>query len=112
MAKKRKLIGKDESPKKSPEQKVKEIGDDLKYVRNITPRKKKKLDKSELLKLMKEKGKESMDPDHEALIKYIFPQNDLTPQENRNKNYTRKRIKTAIDLILAYCDVYPKKEVK
>ena len=77
----------------------------------ITPTRKsktKKLDKNELLKLMKEKGKESIDPDHEELIKYIFPKNDLNPQENRNKNYTRRRIKTAVDLILAYCDVYSK----
>lgn len=95
---------------KSPEQKIREIGDALNNTRK--PRKKKpvkKLEKAELLKLMKEKGKDSIDSDHEALVKYIFPKNDLTPQENRNKNYTRRRILMAIDLIMTYCDIFPKK---
>ena len=95
---------------KTPEQKIRDTDLALKNTRK-PPKKKsvKKLEKAELLKLMKEKGKDSIDSDHEALIKYIFPKNDLTPQENRNKNYTRRRILTAIDLIMTYCDIYPKK---
>ncbi len=104
-------VGSKSKTKKTPEKEVKTPPQKTPKKREIKE-KRQKLDKSDLLRLMKDRGKESIDSDHAAFVKYIFPANDLTPQENRNKNYTRRRVLTGLDLILTFCDIYPKTEVK
>lgn len=73
------------------------------YVKEKIKKSKKKLEKNELLKLLKEKGRESIDPDHNHLAEYLFPKKDT-----RNNKYLRRNILASFDFLLAYCDIYLK----
>lgn len=99
--------------KKEVSNKIKEIKKDMEipsnnYIAIPVDEKKKKLDKSEVFKLIKERGKDSVDPDHGMLAEYIFPELNKFKKDKKNRPYLRRKILIALDLILTHCDIYLK----